>query len=411
MRIGGFAAVSLGLCILSLPGVDELRALQITEGQMPTAENDSLPPLVGHGPGGFFIRSPDDRWRVAFQFRLQFRLSHPWNSDPVTRDDYLSEAETSLSVNRARLKVGGHGYRPWLNYYFEYELASSKLLNFEVTLEKYEQVRLRVGQWKAQYSRERIISSGRQQLVDRSLINRYFTLDRQQGMSLWGRLGAGSAADFSYWLSAFNGMGRGADANDDGHLMYMGRVQWNALGRVVPFAGSDLATTQRPAFALALGGATNRSSCTRFSTAGCGSLGGFEDGAPGQFRVNQAIGESAFLWRGLSWAHESHWKRIDDLGDGSQTTMAGHYAQLGYFFGEMWEWVPPSLEVAFRYAVFRPDVDESKNRHDEFTTAVNWFFQGHNNKLTADLSWLRLQDNVTSQEDGVRFRLQWDIQF
>lgn len=241
----------------ALSGDGSHAGLQAQETE-PTAP-DSLPPRVGHGSRGFFIQGPDEQWMASFQFRLQFRLSTPWNSDPVTRGDYLADPQTSFSVNRARLKVGGYGYRPWLEYYFEYDLAGSNLLNFEVTVEKWDEFRLRVGQWKAQYSRERAVSSGRQQLVDRSLVNRYFTLDRQQGASIWGRFGAGSTADVSYWLSAFTGMGRGGKANDDDQLMYMGRVQWNPLGRVVPFAGSDLNVSQEPALSLAAGGTTNQS--------------------------------------------------------------------------------------------------------------------------------------------------------
>jgi len=404
-------AVTLGtLGILSLLGGGILHAQPTMGPVQGQAVADTLSPRVGHGPSGFFIESPDERWLVELQFRLQFRASYPRDSDPITQEDYLGDPRTSLSVNRARLKVGGYGYRPWLNYYFEYELAASALLNFEITIEKSEQFRLRVGQWKAQYSRERIISSGRQQLVDRSLINRVFTLDRQQGVSLWGRLGAGSTADFSYWLSAFNGTGRGGDENDDGDLMYMGRVQWNPLGRVVPFAGSDLNSTRPAALSLALGGVTNESSCTRFSTSGCGSLAGYEDGEPGQYRVKQAIAESAFVWGGVSWAQELHWKQINDQLSGSRDTMIGYYVQLGYFFAEIWDWVPPPLEIALRHAVFRPDIDVAENRHKEFTAAVNWFFGGHSNKVTADFSWVTLHEGAV-RDGEARYRLQWDIQF
>ena len=50
-------------------------------------------------------------------------------------------------------------------------------------------------------------------------------------------------------------------------------------------------------------------------------------------------------------------------------------------------------------------------RHDELSVGVNWFFSGHDNKLTAELSWLVLQDGESELEEGGRFRLQWDIQF
>lgn len=369
-------------------------------------------PRVGHGSDGFFIETADGAWRTALQFRLQFRFASPYDTDPVTFDDYVGDPSTSLEVNRARLKVGGHGFRPWLGYYFEYELAASSLLNWEVTVDRNPALRLRVGQWKAQYSRERVVSSGRQQLMDRSLINRYFTIDRQQGVSVFGRVGEGGRADLQYWLSAFTGLGRGGGTNDDRHLMYMGRLQWNPLGRSVPFRGSELSRTAEPTLSVAVAGVTNRSPCTRFSTAGCGSLERFPEQDPERYRVEQALFETAFLWRGLSWSQEAHWKRVRDRVDETVTDLAGLYVQLGYFPGEVWSWVPEPLEIAARWATFRPDVDAPRNRHDETSVGVNWFFDGHSNKLTAELSWLVLDLEALDQlEEGARFRLQWDIQF
>lgn len=278
-------------------------------------------------------------------------------------------------------------------------------------VERYPELSLRVGQWKAQYSRERVISSGRQQMMDRSIINRAFTLDRQQGVSVYGRVGEG-AANFNYWLSAFTGMGRGGRSNDDGHLMYMGRVQWNPLGRPVGFVGSDLSGSTEPAFSLALAATTNRSACTRFSQDGCGDLEGFEEGEAGQYRVNQALVESAFTWRGFSWTQEFHLKEIKDRVNDAATTLQGFYVQTGYFPGGALSWVPAPLEIAARYGRYRPDRDEAHNAHQEASIAMNWFFSGHDNKLTAEFSWLTLEDSASGlEEEGGRLRLQWDIQF
>ena len=45
-------------------------------------------------------------------------------------------------------------------------------------IEKWDFFKIKIGQWKAYYNRERIISSGKQQMTDRSIITRPFTLDR-----------------------------------------------------------------------------------------------------------------------------------------------------------------------------------------------------------------------------------------
>ena len=89
-------------------------------------------------------------------------------------------------------------------------------------IEKWEWLSFKVGQWKVEYSRERRISSGEQQMVDRSIINRPFTVDRQQGVEVYGRLKGKGVADFNYWAAALTGTGRGNVNNDDNHLMYFG---------------------------------------------------------------------------------------------------------------------------------------------------------------------------------------------
>lgn len=367
-------------------------------------------PRVGHGDKGFEIETADGRFLFQIQPRLQVRLSYPFDSDPVTFEQFGEDDELSLSVRRARLKVGGHGFRPWLKYYFEYELASSALLNFEVMVQKYESLSLRVGQWKVEYNRERMISSGKQQTLDRSILTYPFTVDRQQGVSLFGRLRGEGIADLTYAVGMFSGSGRGEQANDDTTPMFVGRLQWNPLGDPVPMSGSDLERHQDLVLGVALAGATNRSRYTRFSQSGGGQLPGFGEGVAGQYRVHQAVLETAAMWKGLSWQQELHWKEIEDRENVETTRLAGHLAQLGYFPGEMWSAVPSQLELAFRHAVYDPDLDTEDLTEQEFALAVNWFFSGHANKLTAEVAYIAL-DQTTVEASRTRVRVQWDISF
>jgi len=47
----------------------------------------------------------------------------------------------------------------------------------------------------------------------------------------------------------------------------------------------------------------------------------------------------------------------------------------------------------------------------EATLAVNYFFAGHNNKLTADVSRLQSRIGNGGEDDGWRVRAQWDVSF
>ena len=82
--------------------------------------------------------------------------------------------------------------------------------------------------------------------------------------------------------------------------------------------------------------------------------------------------------------------------------------QVGWFPSSRYDNVPAELEVAARYALVNPDDGAASRRNQELSLAGNWFFNGHRNKITADLSWLDIQDSGEQRRD-VRFRIQWDI--
>ncbi len=130
---------------------------------------------VRYGDKGIELQTKDNKFLFQLQSRFQFRFSTPYDTDPLTYDDYSQDAKTTFKINRARLKIGGHAFEPWLKYYWEYELSQSNLLDFRIMIEKWEWLSFKVGQWKTEFTRERFISSGEQQMVERSLINRPFS--------------------------------------------------------------------------------------------------------------------------------------------------------------------------------------------------------------------------------------------
>ena len=80
------------------------------------------------------------------------------------------------------------------------------------------------------------------------------------------------------------------------------------------------------------------------------------------------------------------------------------------FFAELSDAFPEPLELAARIAAVDPNRDRAGVVDREFTVAANWYFNGHRNKLTLDLSHLdrRLANEKDSSE---RIRLQWDVSF
>ncbi len=357
---------------------------------------------------GYEFHFFNDTYLLQIDFRGQFRASYPYDSFPVDGEDF-NDYETELGISRARIKIGGYVLKPYYNFYFEQDIRGGNLLDFRAQLEKLPYLKLRVGQWKARYSRERIISSGKQEGLERSLINSVFTIDRQQGISLYGDIGKEGSQDIQYWASVFMGTGRGGNPDQDNHLMYMLRLQYNPIGKADAFTGSDLKRHQKFTSSIAIAGVTNTSPYTSFSTRGGGQLYGFEPGISGQYKVDQAMFETAFKYKGIAWQQEFHYKKINDQVNLTITEMIGNYFQLGYFLNESFSKLPPQFEVFSRFAFYDANIHSIDNMNYEYTIGCNWFFKGHKNKLTFDYSYLDYHQFHPNVYAGNRFRLQWDV--
>ena len=379
---------------------------------------------------GIHFESEDGNFSTNLQWRAQMRFSNPGDGDPITTADFRSDPKTSnFELRRVRMKIGGRGYKPWVKYYFEIDLqpsrtftssssnASARVLDWRLDVQPWQEFGFRIGQWKINLNRERVDSSGRQQFVERSIVNSIFTIDRQIGVMAKGRLNKGTMMDMRYYAGIFNGEGRAVD-NANEQMMKMARLQWNFLGRDLKWRQSDIKRHKKPTAQFAVGWADTKTPCTKWSSSGCGNLGGFTDEASAngsQFDIEQYVTEFAMKYQGLSIQSEYHWKTIEDTEAQTNHDLKGAYAQVGYFFNEMMPSVPEELELAFRYAfVDEPDADTTTltSNREEYTVAANYFIAGHNNKITVDYSYLTLNDaSDTLFSKDNRVRVQWDISF
>lgn len=394
-----------------------------------TAIEAEFPVKASYGSGGFRLETRAGNWQTNLQWRAQLRYTSPYSGDPRQLSAFDAQSKSTFEPRRLRMKIGGHGYQPWLKYYFEVDLqpsrdpgsggssSSARVIDWRIDLARWDWGTLRVGQWKIDLNRERGDSSGRQQFVERSIVNRAFTIDRQVGIQLRGHLFKNTPADLRYYAGVFNGEGRGVRDNDTGK-MYVGRLQWNFLGRDLSWRQTDVEYTQRPTASLAIGGATTQGSCTRWSSSDCGNLDGYTSAAAAasdQFEVDQVVQEFAYKYRGLSIQQEYHRKTVNDRIAGTENDLSGGYFQSGYFFHNLFPSIPAPLEFAVRYAfIDEPNsIDRAlENEREELTFGANWFFSGHNNKLTLDVSHLALEDGLLGRsESGHRVRLQWDVSF
>jgi hypothetical protein len=391
-----------------LTGSALLMSLLATAAGVSAQTTERNEPLFSYGKQGLQFDDGTGNNFLWFGVRLQTR----WTGSRVI-DDELPGAPVSdsneLDVNRGRLKLGGHLLRPAFTIYSEYDLVGERLLDLRATYRFADWLSVRVGQWKSEYNRERIDSSGKQQFVERSVVTPWFTIDRQQGVMTSGRLAPESRTDTSYWFGWLHGAGRGGDSSDAKGL-WLGRLQWNVNGRVLGFSQSATGRPAKPAGSIAIAAISGKSGFTAFSSSGGGQLPGFSNGAPDQYEIRQFMVETAYQHGGFSWQQEFHWKLIDDTVANRKTRLIGAYAQAGMFFSELSESFPEPLELAIRIAGVDPDSDRSGVSEREVTAAANWFFNGHRNKLTLDASYLERR-LAPENDSGHRVRLQWDWSF
>ncbi len=384
-----------------------------------TATDEISKPLFQYKRSGLHIgEKGKGRFFSKVNIRSQIRFSSPSQSAPRKPSHFSQPDENDLRFRRARFKMEGHAFKPWIAFNLEHGLVENRVLDARMTIGKWEWLQFRFGQWKADYSRERMDSSGKQQFADRSIVNRAFTLDRQKGVTILGRLMKGTLGDSRYYVGAFAGNGRGFQPktgprlnHDDGAPMLMARYQWNFLGRDVGHSQSDLEYHEKPAAALAVGTASNRSRYTRFSSSGGGQLDGFELGERGQYSLRQFMEEATMKYRGLSLQHELHWKRIKDNVNISTTYTRGSYVQAGYFFHHLFPRIPKQLEIGGRWGFVDPNRDRGNDLQKEAALVVNWFFYGHGNKLTFDTSRFSLGQINAPDLSDTQVRLQWDVSF
>ncbi len=193
---------------------------------------------------------------------LRAQLRYESNTNDLRFPGDFDEPEDSGgTVSRSRYKIGA-GFRDALTFYHEYDLRNHRLLDLRASWIANPAFKLRAGQWKAEYNRERIDSSGKQQFVERSIATYWFTVDRQWGAMASGHLWQGTSRDSMWWAGVLGGNGR-SNSSDGGRPMLMGRWQWNYTGEVLPFSQSALKRYEQTRASLSFGLVANDSRYTR----------------------------------------------------------------------------------------------------------------------------------------------------
>ncbi|MGB1277237.1 MAG: porin, partial [Nannocystaceae bacterium] len=219
-------------------------------------------------PGkGLEITSKNDKFKIVPRLRIQFRSE----SQSQRLEGEEPDLTTSFQLRRARLQFAGHVFGKHNKYkaefafsprdlgYKEGRLTRTPMLTWYAEFDYLWWATLRVGQYKIPYSRQRVVSSGNLELVDRTMANGEFNLDRDIGFDIRAKGKGGWKERFRYYAGIYVGEGRDGFQTESlrtspgGGLMYLGRVEVLPFGSFKDYSEVDFARTRKPR--LSLGGA------------------------------------------------------------------------------------------------------------------------------------------------------------
>jgi phosphate-selective porin OprO and OprP len=360
-----------------------------------------------HGKGLQFIAA-DSSFSTKLNVRAQSLFSSTYDLDEKTYSD-------NLQIRRARIKMEGFIYSPKIEYKFEFALSNSDtgrplaennntsniVLDAIVNWNFAKGFNLIFGQTKLPGNRERVVSSQRLQLVDRSLLNSRYNIDRDFGVQLHHESQSGDVV-IKEMLSISSGEGRNMTSDNEGGYDYTGRVEVLPFGEFQSggdYFGGDLKREVTPKLSLGLTYDFN----DRASRQG-GQLGSFFD----QQRDLKTIFADVMLkYKGFSTMAEYANKKtngspvveVDPSGDVTKAffTGTGFNIQAGYLFKN-------NVELAGRFTQINPEAVTQRDKNTQYTLGISKYISGHTLKVQSDISLL--QENSDAHELMYRFQVE-----
>ena len=357
------------------------------------------------GKGIFNVIAEDSSWSSKVAFRFQTRY-----------DGYYDFADSTYTdrayVRRARIKGHGYAFSPRLKYKFEYDVHNGFVLDAVIKWNFAGNWTVWFGQTKLPGNIERVFSSQKLQLVDRSLLNSKFTLDRDAGGQLRHHFKIGNTFLVREIFAFSQGEGLNQKPESSGHG-YTGRIELLPFGNFTKkgdYFASDLKREETPKLMLSATYDYNQKAMrTR------GQMGDFiSTDLLGELRDLESIFIDAhFKLKGFSFFGEyvnkvtrngsAVLEGFDADGDPLAFTYYTGSAinlQMGYLMKNNWE-------IAGRYTQVTPEKITLNNDINQYTIGFSRYVVGHNLKVQGDIS---LTQEAT-KENKLMFRLQTEFNF
>jgi phosphate-selective porin OprO/OprP len=371
------------------------------------------------GKGLFNLIGKDSSFSMNVSARMQMLGTSNWDVN-----NGLSNPTSNLLVRRARLKFSGFAYSPKLKYKLELGLSNrdiGKASSFTNEAPKYildavvkwnfsGNFVLWFGQTKLPGNRERVISSGDLQQVDRSLLNSRFNIDRDMGFQLRHHFNLTDKFIVKEMFSVSQGEGRNVTTGNLGGHQYTSRIELLPFGKFASkgdYRGSDLKFEPAPKLALGFtydfnnDAVKNRSNQGSYMTTDTGFY---------STNISTVFVDAMYKHKGFSVMAEYAYRDAEDaFAKNSDGTLTGDEVQVGNALNLQTGYLlSKTLEISGRYTNIDWDFDiTGKGQENQYTLGLSKYIVGHKLKVQTDVSYL----DLASKTNQFMYRLQVDIHF
>ena len=299
-------------------------------------------PIVGAGPDGFFLKSPDSKY--IFKLRGYAQADSRWLTDSDT-----SGSDTFL-IRRARPIFEGT-LADVVDFKIMPDFAGSTLVLFDAyaNLRYFPQAQLMAGKFKPPLGLERLQSATATMFTERGFPT-YLVPNRDVGAMVWSDLAEGT---FTYQIAAFNGV-RDSGNNQTGDVDTDDGKDVVARFFVHPFRPLKSEWLDNLGIGLA------------------GSYGSVDDQSPASFKT-PAASTNFFQYRGASAAFAAV------VGDGQRVRWSPQAYWYAGPFGLLAEYVSSQEEMRRDPLPAAPgDSNRAKLTHTAWQVAVSYALTGEN---------------------------------
>ena len=373
------------------------------------------------GKGLLNFVAKDSSFSVKFAPRFQVRSMSSWDHDG---SQYVSP-EHNFIVRRSRLKFDGFAYSTKLKYKLELGLSNRDIsganefnrntpryiLDAVIMWQFAKNWELWAGQTKLPGNVERVVSSANLQLIDRSLLNSRFNIDRDLGIQIRHKSNLGGEFLMREKFAISQGEGRNVTEGNEGGLQYTGRLEFLPFGAFKSKGDYSQSDLKREGTSKLMVGFTynfNENAVRERGFAGDYMIRNDKT----IFETNQTtiFLDAMYKYNGVSFMGEYAKRTADSViateADGVTPTgdvvLTGNALnlQLGYLFKN-------NYELAGRFTSVAYEAITESMPSKQYTLGINKYLVGHKLKVQSDISYTSLD----GEKDNITFRLGFDIHF